>query len=114
MGEDVSKENDGSVLKVVITEPPPREVGSDHSKKPVKGSRVTLHYRGKLRDATSRGGNEEYFDDSWQRGKPLTFTLGIDPGESTRHDTALSPVVCARVGVASLTCCGHRGGGRLQ
>lgn len=36
--------------------------------KPVSGNRITAHYRGRLLDGTE-------FDNSYTRGKPVTFTL---------------------------------------
>ncbi len=37
---------------------------------PQKGQRVSVHYRGTLKDGTS-------FDNSYDRGTPLQFTVGV-------------------------------------
>ena len=84
-----------------------------------RGDRVTVHYRGRIRgdnddepppqvpepgaaaaapcdDGGRAAAGVAYFDDSWARGKPLTFTLGFDPGSGVVMVNACESVYAIR------------------
>lgn len=61
-GIDVSKAQDGGVLKRIIKEGTGEEL-------PAKGNKVTVHYTGTLLDGSK-------FDSSRDRNSPFQFNLG--------------------------------------
>jgi len=59
----INTEETSSGLQYVLSK-------TNNNEKPAKGSRVSVHYTGKLIDGT-------VFDSSKNRGTPLDFTLGV-------------------------------------
>ena len=61
---DITKDQDGGVMKKILQEAPADALGP-----PPNGYEVTAHYTGTLEDGSK-------FDSSLERGKPFTFTIG--------------------------------------
>lgn len=107
---------DGQVLK--------RIVRSGLGDMPSTGSRVAVHYRGRVAPALGSAASAEsstpvafetnslpYFDNSWARGVPLEFTLGQDPVIAGWTDVVatMRPGELAEVTIAPLKAYGAAG-----